>query len=204
LSELGSESAKIKAMGIMDKLSTDKTVKVLNILEKNIQDGSKLSTLLNHVSFKLRNFMTLCRIEFSSLDDACLTAINIMTSPNMPKAVYIEDVIERVIQYTKFHLQNTLYPQYDPVYRVDPHGGGVLSSKAKRAKCSTHKQRVIVMLYNKVCDIVSSLSELLEIQLLTDTTILQVSSMGITPFFVENVSELQLCAIKLVTAVSTF
>lgn len=28
--------------------------------------------------------------------------------------------------------------------------------------------------------------------------------MGITPFFVENVSELQLCAIKLVTAVSLF
>uniref|UniRef100_A0A8C3JBZ7 Nipped-B protein n=1 Tax=Calidris pygmaea TaxID=425635 RepID=A0A8C3JBZ7_9CHAR len=204
LSELGSESAKIKAMGIMDKLSTDKTVKVLNILEKNIQDGSKLSTLLNHnndTEDEERLWRDLIMERVTKSADACLTAINIMTSPNMPKAVYIEDVIERVIQYTKFHLQNTLYPQYDPVYRVDPHGGGVLSSKAKRAKCSTHKQRVIVMLYNKVCDIVSSLSELLEIQLLTDTTILQVSSMGITPFFVENVSELQLCAIKLVTAV---
>lgn len=55
------------------------------------------------------------------------------------------------------------------------HPGGLLSSKAKRAKCSTHKQRVIVMLYNKVCDIVSNISELLEIQLLTDTTILQVA-----------------------------
>lgn len=55
--------------------------------------------------------------------DACLTALNIMTSAHMPKAVYIEDVIERVLQFTKFHLQNTLYPQYDPVYRVDPHGG---------------------------------------------------------------------------------
>uniref|UniRef100_A0A8C0AW64 Nipped-B protein n=1 Tax=Buteo japonicus TaxID=224669 RepID=A0A8C0AW64_9AVES len=204
LSELGSESAKIKAMGIMDKLTTDKTVKVLNILEKNIQDGSKLSTLLNHnndTEDEERLWRDLIMERVTKSADACLTAINIMTSPNMPKAVYIEDVIERVIQYTKFHLQNTLYPQYDPVYRVDPHGGGVLSSKAKRAKCSTHKQRVIVMLYNKVCDIVSSLSELLEIQLLTDTTILQVSSMGITPFFVENVSELQLCAIKLVTAV---
>ncbi|XP_021407417.1 nipped-B-like protein isoform X3 [Lonchura striata] len=204
LSELGSESAKIKAMGIMDKLSTEKTVKVLNILEKNIQDGSKLSTLLNHnndTEDEERLWRDLIMERVTKSADACLTAINIMTSPNMPKAVYIEDVIERVIQYTKFHLQNTLYPQYDPVYRVDPHGGGVLSSKAKRAKCSTHKQRVIVMLYNKVCDIVSSLSELLEIQLLTDTTILQVSSMGITPFFVENVSELQLCAIKLVTAV---
>uniref|UniRef100_A0A674GNL4 Nipped-B protein n=1 Tax=Taeniopygia guttata TaxID=59729 RepID=A0A674GNL4_TAEGU len=171
---------------------------------KNIQDGSKLSTLLNHnndTEDEERLWRDLIMERVTKSADACLTAINIMTSPNMPKAVYIEDVIERVIQYTKFHLQNTLYPQYDPVYRVDPHGGGVLSSKAKRAKCSTHKQRVIVMLYNKVCDIVSSLSELLEIQLLTDTTILQVSSMGITPFFVENVSELQLCAIKLVTAV---
>ncbi|NWW39892.1 NIPBL protein, partial [Panurus biarmicus] len=161
LSELGSESAKIKAMGIMDKLSTDKTVKVLNILEKNIQDGSKLSTLLNHVSLKCHHFTPLCRVY-----------VNISGTENINEYVF-----------------------YFP--------GGVLSSKAKRAKCSTHKQRVIVMLYNKVCDIVSSLSELLEIQLLTDTTILQVSSMGITPFFVENVSELQLCAIKLVTAVST-
>lgn len=54
-----------------------------------------------------------------------------------------------------------------------------MSSKAKRAKCSTHKQRVIVMLYNKVCDIVSNISELLEIQLLTDTTILQVKAKNI-------------------------
>ncbi|KAM8961304.1 nipped-B-like protein isoform 2-T2 [Pelodytes ibericus] len=204
LNELGSESAKIKAMGIMNKISSEKMVKLLGILEKNIQDGAKLSTLLNHNNDtedeeKLWRDLIMERVTKSA--DACLTAINIMTSPSMPKAVYIEDVIEHVIQYTKFHLQNTLYPQYDPVYRLDPHGGGLMSSKAKRAKCSTHKQRVIVMLYNKVCDIVASLAELLEIQLLTDTTILQVSSMGITPFFVENVSELQLCGIKLVTAV---
>ncbi|XP_076586328.1 nipped-B-like protein A isoform X3 [Chaetodon auriga] len=204
LSELGSESAKIKAMGISSRIPSDKLVKLLNILEKNIQDGAKLSTLMNHDhdaedEEKLWRDLIMERVTKSA--DACLTALNIMTSTHMPKAVYIEDVIERVLQYTKFHLQNTLYPQYDPVYRVDPHGGGLLSSKAKRAKCSTHKQRVIIMLYNKVCDIVSNISELLEIQLLTDTTILQVSSMGITPFFVENVSELQLCAIKLVTAV---
>ncbi|XP_063345069.1 nipped-B-like protein A isoform X3 [Pelmatolapia mariae] len=204
LSELGSESAKIKAMGISSRIPSDKLVKLLNILEKNIQDGSKLSTMMNHdhdAEDEERLWRDLIMERVTKSADACLTALNIMTSAHMPKAVYIEDVIERVLQYTKFHLQNTLYPQYDPVYRVDPHGGGMLSSKAKRAKCSTHKQRVIVMLYNKVCDIVSNISELLEIQLLTDTTILQVSSMGITPFFVENVSELQLCAIKLVTAV---
>uniref|UniRef100_A0A3P8Z7Q6 Nipped-B protein n=1 Tax=Esox lucius TaxID=8010 RepID=A0A3P8Z7Q6_ESOLU len=204
LSELGSESAKIKAMGITYRIPSDKLVKVLNILEKNIQDGSKLSTLMNHeadAEDEERLWRDLIMERVTKSADACLTALNIMTSTRMPKAVYIEDVIERVLQYTKFHLQNTLYPQYDPVYRVDSHGGGMLSSKSRRAKSSTHKQRVIIMLYNKVCDIVSNISELLEIQLLTDTTILQVSSMGITPFFVEGVSELQLCAIKLVTAV---
>uniref|UniRef100_A0A673KJ00 Nipped-B protein n=1 Tax=Sinocyclocheilus rhinocerous TaxID=307959 RepID=A0A673KJ00_9TELE len=180
LSELGSESAKIKAMGFLGPL------KVLNLAKQSSFAFTTKDLIMERVTKSA---------------DACLTALNIMTSSHMPKAVYIEDVIERVLQYTKFHLQNTLYPQYDPVYRIDPKGGSLLSSKAKRAKCSTAKQRVIIMLYNKVCDVVSNISELLEIQLLTDTTILQVSSMGITPFFVENVSELQLCAIKLVTAV---
>lgn len=32
------------------QIPSDKLVKVLSILEKNIQDGAKLSTLMNHVS----------------------------------------------------------------------------------------------------------------------------------------------------------
>ncbi|KAL7836079.1 hypothetical protein AOLI_G00273630 [Acnodon oligacanthus] len=47
LSELSSESAKIKAMGISDRIPTDKLVKLLNILEKNILDGANLSTLMS-------------------------------------------------------------------------------------------------------------------------------------------------------------
>ncbi|XP_068429605.1 nipped-B-like protein B isoform X2 [Clinocottus analis] len=200
LSELGNDSAKMKAMCVFNKCSTKKLVKLLNILEKNIQDSVKLSTLMNHENDSMdeeRLWRDLIMERVAKSADACLTALHIMTSPHMPKAVYIEDVIERVLQYTKFHLQNSLYPQYDPVYRK----GGMHTSKSKRAKISTHKQKVVVMLYDKVCDIVSNMSELLEIQLLTDTTILQVSTLGITPFFVENVSELQLCAITLVTAV---
>uniref|UniRef100_A0A671YBR7 Nipped-B protein n=1 Tax=Sparus aurata TaxID=8175 RepID=A0A671YBR7_SPAAU len=204
LSELGNDSSKIKDMGIFNKLPSSKLVKILNILEKNIQDSVKLSTLMNHDDDSMeeeRLWRDLIMERVTKSADACLTALNIMTSPHMPKAVYIEDVIERVLQYTKFHLQNTLYPQYDSAFRVDSHGGGIHTSKSKRAKSSAHKQKVVVVLYSKVCDIISGISELLEIQLLTDTTILQVSTLGITPFFVENVSDLQLCAITLVTAV---
>uniref|UniRef100_M3ZSI3 Nipped-B protein n=1 Tax=Xiphophorus maculatus TaxID=8083 RepID=M3ZSI3_XIPMA len=204
LNELGSDSTKIKAMGVFNKFSSSKLVKILNMLEKNIQDSVTLSTLMSQDNDSMdeeRLWRDLIMERVIKSADACLTALNIMTSPHMPKAVYIEDVIERVLQFTKFHLQNTLYPQYDRSYRADRHGGASHTSKSKRPKSSAHKQKVVVGLYNKVCDIISVISELLEIQLLTDTTILQVSNLGITPFFVENVNELQLCAISVVTAV---
>ena len=48
---------------------------------------------------------------------------------------------------------------------------------------------------------VSLFGELVRIQLLTDTTVLHISTLGVAPFFVENVPELQLSALRLVTNV---
>jgi cohesin loading factor subunit SCC2 len=56
--------------------------------------------------------------------------------------------------------------------------------------------------YTKMHEVVGLLAELLNVQVLTDTTVLHLSTMGVSPFFVENVSELQLSALKLVTGVS--
>lgn len=51
--------------------------------------------------------------------DASLTCLYVMTSPNMPKRVYLEDVIDRVIVFLKFQLHNTIFPSFDAVYRID-------------------------------------------------------------------------------------
>ena len=51
--------------------------------------------------------------------DASLTALYILTANSMSKRVYLEDLIERCVQFTKFQLSNTIYPAFDPVYRVD-------------------------------------------------------------------------------------
>ena len=57
--------------------------------------------------------------------DASLTALYIMTSRNMNKRVYLEDVIERCVQFAKFQLSNTIYPSFDPVYRIDSKKGKI-------------------------------------------------------------------------------
>ena len=58
--------------------------------------------------------------------DAALTAIYIMTSPKMPKQVFLDDVIERIIMFGKFQLTNTIYPEFDPVYRIHTKDKGKL------------------------------------------------------------------------------
>lgn len=49
--------------------------------------------------------------------DASLTTLYVLTSPRMQKKVYMEDVIDRVVMFTKYQLHNTIYPAFDPVYR---------------------------------------------------------------------------------------
>jgi cohesin loading factor subunit SCC2 len=65
------------------------------------------------------------------------------------------------------------------------------------------REKSILTLYNKLNEVVVLLSELLSIQVLTDTAVLNVSTLSVSPFFVESVSELQLSALKLVTTVNS-
>ena len=58
--------------------------------------------------------------------DAALTAIYIMTSPKMPKQVFLDDVMERIIMFGKFQLTNTIYPEFDPVYRIHGKNKGAI------------------------------------------------------------------------------
>lgn len=60
--------------------------------------------------------------------DASLTAMYVMTASFMPKEVFLEDVIERVVRLCKTQLYNAVYPEFDPVYRVDPHNKSMLDA----------------------------------------------------------------------------
>ena len=70
-------------------------------------------------------------------------------------------------------------------------------SKSKRSRYSTgSKNKLLIQVYNKLCDTVSLTSSLISGESLTDHIILKLSQIGISPFFVENVNVLQLEALK--------
>ncbi|BES94983.1 unnamed protein product [Nesidiocoris tenuis] len=205
LQDLCSEAAKLNSSGGMKSIPSIKLIKLLTILERNIRDGAKVSPISdpNDDEEERKLFMELAMDRVMRAVDASLTALYILTSPNMHKQVYLEDVIDRIIIFTKFQLHNTIYPAYDPVYRVQTKekDGLVTPGRKKRGHTKEVREKTVLTLYTKLTEVVSLLGELISIQKLTDNAVLHASSMGISPFFVERVSEMQLAALKLVTTI---
>ncbi|XP_046684148.1 LOW QUALITY PROTEIN: nipped-B-like protein [Homalodisca vitripennis] len=206
LQDLCGEAAKLKTLGAMESIPSERITRLLSILEKNIRDGTKVSPIAdpNDDEDERKLWMELAMERVMRAVDASLTTLYILTSPNMHKRVYLEDVIDRVVIFTKYQLLNTIFPSFDPVYRdIKDKDGFVANVRKKRAHTKEVREKSVLSLYNKLAEVVALLAELLSIQTLTDTAVLHISSMGISPFFVEGVSELQLSALKLVTNIFT-
>lgn len=212
LQELCAEAAKLKNLGAMEAIPADRLVRLLNILEKNIRAAEKMSLVGDpDDSEEMRQIWMESALErVMCASDACLTALYIMTSPSMPKRIFLEDVIDRIVMFIKFQLNNTIYCVYDPVYSIQSTSkkkvdgrkrrGGGAGHASKRCGSST---RAVRELYTHAHESVTLLAELFAAHHLTDTTVLHASTVGVSPFFVENISELQLSALKLVTTIFT-
>lgn len=71
-----------------------------------------------------------------------------------------------------------------------------VSAKKKRAHTREVRDKSVLLAYHKMVLLVNLMAELLTVQTLTDTAVLHVSTVGVAPFFVENISELQLSALR--------
>ncbi|XP_072943983.1 nipped-B protein isoform X2 [Epargyreus clarus] len=212
LQELCSEAAKLKNLGAMEAIPADRLVRLLNILEKNIRASEKMSLVSDpEDSEEMRQIWMESALErVMCASDASLTSLYIMTSPSMPKRIFLEDVIDRIIMFIKFQLNNTIYCVYDPVYSIQTTSKKKVDGRKRRGGAASHATRrcggatrAVRDLYTHVHECVTLLAELFAAHHLTDTTVLHASTVGVSPFFVENISELQLSALKLVTTIFT-
>ncbi|XP_028966987.1 nipped-B-like protein [Galendromus occidentalis] len=204
LKELADESAKLKVLRATNQVPADRLVRLLTILERNILDGTRVC-LGGEQDDDEGAAIELMMDKIQRSADSSLTALYIMTAADMPEKVFLEDVIERIVTFVKFQVQNTIYPAFDPAYRVSKKDEESTASLKQKRYYSSMKsrQKNVTQLYNKLREAVGLLAELLKLQTLTDTIVLKVSSLGVSPFFVEGVSELQLNALRLVTAIFT-
>uniref|UniRef100_A0A915LBX9 Nipped-B protein n=1 Tax=Meloidogyne javanica TaxID=6303 RepID=A0A915LBX9_MELJA len=208
LEELRTEAQKLKFWQRLSDIPTEKLVKLLTVLEKNIRefliddddvDGTAFYARIrgNESDETDEAFRELIDERLLKSVDAALTALCIMTSRRMPKQVLVEDVFERSVQLCKQCLQEVIYPHTDNSLKVQ-------SSKLRKSgDCSFIKKRNISrnintsQLYSRLLDLLTCFSELARLHSLSETLMIQLSSLCTPPFFVENVPEVQMQSINL-------
>ncbi|XP_035208995.1 nipped-B-like protein isoform X2 [Stegodyphus dumicola] len=200
LRDLSRGAAKLKYLQAMNQFQPEYLIHLLVLLEKNVTDGAKLLILqfLEEQDEETQLYLELSKEKLMRSVHASLTALYILTSPKMPAEIFLENTIERIVMFLKYQLQNTVFPLFDPSYGFDTKS---TESYIGNTKQKGNHKKIVLPLYNKLLEVVSLLAELLDLQTLTDTVILDISSLGLSSFFVESVNELQLISLRLISTI---
>ncbi|KAJ0232572.1 Sister chromatid cohesion protein SCC2 [Hirschfeldia incana] len=149
-------------------------------------------------------------------------SLAVMANSDMPKQLYKEEVIERILEFSR-HQMMAVMSAYDPSYRsaskpadnvafegddddddLDPDMGSA-SKRRRTGKSGKVKKSAVKRIsgtvntaLQKLCTILGLLKELLLVERLSDSCILQLLKTSMTTFLVENIQLLQLKAISLI------
>ncbi|KAG9439816.1 hypothetical protein H6P81_019981 [Aristolochia fimbriata] len=200
---------------VLHLLSVDILVRLLNVLDRQIRHGQVLSVDENESADS--DVVSLVMSALESIH----AALTIMTHHDMPKQIYKEEVIERILDCSRHHIMETMLA-CDPSYRAlhKPKETGAsdgeeneadVGSSCKRSRSfrSARPKKLIgnkvstavYLVLQKLCTILGLLKDLLSIEKLPDSCILQLVKTSFTTFMVENIQILQLKAISLICGV---
>lgn len=194
LANISAEAAKLKARASIDAIPEDKLTMLISyamrslLSAKNFSAGPDLSD-----EFVAED----CLEKILNAIEAALLICNIYTSKDTK--FLQEDNIDTIIKFVQFQLRETIFPSYDPVYTIETKKK---SEKAQNKKKQSNQQKGITNLYTKVVELTKLLVRLFNKFHFVDTIIIHASSLGVEPFFVDNIETLQFVCLDLVTSVS--
>jgi cohesin loading factor subunit SCC2 len=216
-SDLVQEAFKLNNYSIMNVMRKESLAKLQTLLFFNIKDCMRSLNLLNDEAFannehdKLLKELLIEKLFRAS--DCSIISLIIMTSPNIAKELVIEDIVEQVTVFVKVQLNSNIFPHYDPVYKTADSATNTNQSASSKRKLlnqfnstgssSSSANKYMHHLYNRMREILHLLSELVNQIDLTDTIIITLSSLSVMCFFVENINDLQLETLKILTNIYT-
>lgn len=194
LSNISSEAAKLKARASIDAIPEEKLTLLISyamrsiLSAKNLSAGPDLSDDLVAED---------CLEKILNAIEAALLICNIYTSKDTK--FLQEDNIDTIIKFVQFQLRETIFPSYDPVYTIETKKK---TEKAQNKKKQNNQQKGITALYTKIVELSKLFVRLFNKFHFVDTIIIHASSLGVEPFFVDNIETLQFVCLDLVTSVS--
>ncbi|KAL5741371.1 hypothetical protein ACOSP7_028103 [Xanthoceras sorbifolium] len=214
---LVNEIMTMRAKKLLHLASVDILVRVLRVLDHQIHRAEGLS-----VDERDRPDSDVVSLVFCALE-SIHAALAVMAHDHMPKQLYKEEIIERILEFSRHQITDVM-SAYDPTYRAlhktsengtleadedeEPEDLGSASKRRRSVKSVKVKKSAfnrvsgaVSSILQKLCTILGLLKDLLLIERLSDSCILQLLKTGFTTFLVDNIQLLQLKAIGLISGI---
>ncbi|XP_073147222.1 sister chromatid cohesion protein SCC2 isoform X2 [Henckelia pumila] len=213
LKALTNEIMSMRAKKILHMVHIDLLSRTLKVLDYQIHRAEGLSINYNdHLDADIVSSIY-CSLE------SIHGALAIMAHDDMPKQLYKEENIERILDFSRHQILDVMFA-CDPAYRAmhKPTDNGAIddeedeaadfgsASKKRRTSKSVKEKKstankglsVVNTVTQKLCTILSFLKQFLSIERLSDSCILQLVRTSLQTLLVDNIPLLQLKAISLI------
>ncbi|CAA6657408.1 unnamed protein product [Spirodela intermedia] len=209
----------IREKKLLHLIRVDTFTRLLNVLDHQIKCGQGLSVDEAENADVDAVSLVFCALE------STYAALAIMTHHGMPKQLYKDEMIERILDFSRHQIMEVM-AAFDPSYRAihKPNESVALDGDddeedeaadlgsagkkrrntriAKVKKASGNKVSAAVStVLQKLCSILGFLKDLLTVERLSDSCILQLIRTSFSTFLVDNIQILQLKAISLICTV---
>ncbi|KAJ4707340.1 Sister chromatid cohesion protein [Melia azedarach] len=212
------EILSLRTKKLLHLVSVDILVRLLRVLDHQIHRAEGLSVYEHEHPDSDVVSLVFCALE------SIHAALAVMAHDEMPKQLYKEEIIERILEFSRHQITDVM-SAYDPIYRAlhKPIESGVLEAdedeepdadlgSASKRRRNIKSVKVKKSALNKVsgamtstcqklCTILGLLKDLLLMERLSDSCILQLVKTSFTTFLVDNIQLLQLKAISLISAI---
>ncbi|XP_053666825.1 nipped-B protein [Anopheles marshallii] len=192
LNSISAEAAKLKLRNAIDAIPENKLTLLITYAMRSIHSAKNLS------GSELQDDLVgdECIEKILNAVEASLLICCLYTSKNTK--FLQEDNIDAIIKFVQFQLRETIFASYDPVYSVETKRK---AGEGKKKKTITYQQKGITMLYTKTVELSKQLVTMFELFHFVDTIVIHASSLGVEPFFVDNIETLQFVCLDLVTTI---
>ncbi|KAI3987759.1 hypothetical protein MKX01_028493, partial [Papaver californicum] len=215
---LVNDTMTVRGKKILHLIPLDILVRLLSVLDLQIRAAEGVSIDENEDCDSNAMSLVVCALE------SIHAALAVMTHPDMPKQLYKEEVIERVLDFSRHQIMESMCA-CDPSYRAlhKPNENGPYDgeededddvefgspNKKRRGSRNVRARKptgnkvaaAVNAVLQKLCTILGFLRDLLSIERLPDSCILQLIKTSFSTFLVDNCQLLQLKAIGLICGV---
>ncbi|KAL9226081.1 hypothetical protein vseg_001931 [Gypsophila vaccaria] len=211
------EVLSIRSQKILHLVPVNILVRLLKVLDNQIHRAEGLSI------DECENSDSDVSLIFCALE-SIHAALAVMVNNDMPKQLYNEEIIERILEFTRRQIMEIM-SACDPSYRAlhRPSDNGIAegeddqedgfeygsTSKRRRTTKSEKSKRTLTnristavnTVFQKLCTILGLLKDLLLIERLSDSCILQLVKTCLSTLLVDNIQLLQMKAMGLISGI---